>query len=354
MLLVKVGFGLVAAGTGVAVAASGGTVAQQLQQAAPPQQAVVSILGDANSFDVRVDGPLTHVRLANTTAPSPAAPGQQGQCLGAEAAAFLASMMPVGTPLKLTYGTDRFGRNLAAATTPDGKLLNAELARGGFAEVTAAGPGSATDPGIRPAVEAAARDAAVNKRGLYSPAIACTVPGQVKTVLDTVARVPAAAPPGARGADLHNAADSATVARAAADELLWAFQQNRQDIHWRVLDQATKADLEQQVTKARDQAAAAEVTLRNAASAAFNQEATTTSERAELARIAKRQAAIQAAESRRAALAARRAEAARQARAAAAKAARDRSDSNRNSRRSESGRSDSNRSRGDSDSSRNR
>src|SRR5882672_3780486 len=135
MLLMKVGIGVLTAGLGVAVAKTGGAAVVPTQQTPFPQQGVVSILSDANAFDIRSDGHLQRVRLANIAAPTPASPGLQAQCLGPEASAFLATVIPVGATLHLTYSQDRFGRALAQATTDDGRLVNAELARGGFVEV---------------------------------------------------------------------------------------------------------------------------------------------------------------------------------------------------------------------------
>lgn len=337
MLIAKVGLGLVLAGSGIAaVVTSGGATALAPQQPSLPGQAVVSALGDAGSFEVTADGSVTRIRLTDIAVPAAPVAGQPGQCLGVEATAFLAGLAPVGTPLTLTYDVDRFGRQLAAATTPDGRLLNAELARAGFAEPTTVDPDHpdrADGPDARPAVEAGVRDAAASRRGLHSPAVACTVPGQVKTVLDAAARIPAEPRTGARGAQLHTAAAAASAARAAADELLWGFEQNRREITWRVLDQATRDDLRRQLVAARDRAASAEVALRNAASATFNQEATALAVRTEDLRVAREQAKIRAAEARRLALVARRAEAARQARAAAARSARQRAESERASER---------------------
>ena len=71
-----------------------------------------------------------------------------------------------------------------------------------------------------------------------------------------------------------------------------------------MIDAATKAGLQQQVVAARDRAAATETALRNSASTAFNQEATTASIQVENARVAKAMAAIRKAEARRVAMAA--------------------------------------------------
>ncbi len=314
--VVKVGIGLVAiAGIGLGVAKATGATPTAIaisQQQPLPAQGVVAALSDGETFDIRSNDQLTRIRLLNIDAPAPAATDRPAQCLGAEAQAFLASVIPVGTTLQLAYDKDRFGRTVASVSTPDGRLVNAEVVRAGFAEVVKSNEDA---PSLSP-VEAASREASTNQRGLHSPGVGCTVPGQVKAVVDMVARVPAAPPAGAKGVDLNNAANSATDARAAADDLVLAFAQSRQEMTWLVLDQAERTQLEQQAQAARDRMAAAEVALRNAASAAFNQEATQGAAQAETDRVAKALAVIRRAEARAAAEAARRAEAARQAAAA--------------------------------------
>jgi micrococcal nuclease len=314
--VVKFGIGLVAiAGVGLAVVKVTGadpTAIALPQSTPPPAQGVVAALSDGETFDIRSNDQLTRIRLLSIDTPAPATPDRPAQCLGPEATAYLASVIPVGTTLQLTYDKDRFGRTVAMASTPDGRLVNAEVVRAGFAEVIK----TDEDGPTQSPVEAASREASTSQRGLHSPDVGCTVPGQVKAVTDMVARVPTTAPAGARGADLNNSANAATDARAAADELLWAFDQKRQEMIWLVLEPAERAKLEQQTRDAHDRVAAAEVTLRTAASATFNSEATQGAVQAEAARVAKQLAAIRAAEARRAAEAARRAEAARQAAAA--------------------------------------
>jgi micrococcal nuclease len=327
MLVLKIGMGLVTAGLGLAVAKStGSAVALAPERLLPlPEQAVISTLRDGSSFEIQANGHTTRIRLANIATPTGAGLGLAGQCLAPEAAAYLASAIPVGSTVNLEYTEDRYGRDLAAVTTQDGVLVNAELVRKGLA---AAVPSGDQQP-MLPGVEAAAREAAAAKRGLHSPDVPCTVPGQVRAVVDLVAKLPAPPAPGARGSDLTTVANAATTARDAAEQLLWAFQENRVDVAWTVIDPATRASLQQQTVAARDRAAATETALRSAASVAFNREATIFAAQEENARVAKAMAAIRKAEARRAAIAAqaaRRAEAARRAVQAARAAQRSNSD----------------------------
>jgi hypothetical protein len=127
--------------------------------------------------------------------------------------------------------------------------------------------------------------------------------------------VPTVAPPGARVLDLANSANSATDVRMAAEDLDSAFAQNRQAITWLVLAPTERAQLRAQVRAARDRAATAETTLRNAANVIVNIDATQAAVREEAALIARTLAKIRKAEADRAAEAARRAAAALEARA---------------------------------------
>ena len=101
----------------------------------------------------------------------------------------------------------------------------------------------------------------------------------------------------------------------AAEELDSAFEQNRQAITWLALAPAERAQLQIQVRAARDRAAAAETSLRNAANMVVNADATQAAVRGEAALIARTLAKIRKAEADRAAEAARRVAAAREAQA---------------------------------------
>lgn len=278
-----------------------------------PVRAAVATLVDGETFEVRTGGQTTRIRLLGIATPAPAASDRPGQCLGPESSAFLASVIPVGSEVQLAYGEDQLGRSGAAASTADGRLVNTEIVRAGLAEGLSIGDGPAALS--RASIEAAAQEATANQRGLHSPKLPCTVPGQVKAVLDLVARVPAAVPPGARGVDLNNLANAATDARVAADRMVWAFAENRRELTWRVLGSAELADLRGRITEARDRVTTSETALRVAANMALNAEATQGAAQAQAARIAHQLVVIRRAEARRIAAAARRAEAARQAEA---------------------------------------
>ena len=86
---------------------------------------------------------------------------------GAQATSFVRKLIPVGTRVRLEYDVerrDRYGRDLAYVYTPDGKMLNEEIVRAGFAVV------SVYPPNVRyvDLMRAAARDAREAERGLWS------------------------------------------------------------------------------------------------------------------------------------------------------------------------------------------
>jgi micrococcal nuclease len=276
-----------------------------------PEQAEVAALVDGDTFDVRSNNQVTRVRLGFVDTPAAPLPGQPAACLAHEATAKLAAVLPAGTQLKLIYGKDRFGRATAEATTPDGRLVNAEVVRAGFAQVVR----DDSENPVPASVDAAAREALERKRGAHATGIACTVPGRVKALTDLVARVPITAPPGARVLDLATSANRATDVRMAAEELDSAFAQNRQATTWLALASTERAQLQTQVRAARDRAAAAETSLRNAANTIVNADATQAAARGEAALIARALAEIRKAEADRAAEAARRAAAALEAQA---------------------------------------
>jgi micrococcal nuclease len=327
--VVKVGLGLVAVvgvGVGVAVGLKSGTSVIGIPQP-PPGQAEVATLVDGGTVDVRFDDQITRVRLGSIAAPGLGKPDRPRPCLASEASALLGTIIPAGTQLKLTYDRDQLGRTVAQAVTLDGRLVNAEVVRAGLATVVDDAPATS----VPPALVAAAHEALDNKRGMHDADIACTVPGQVKVITDQVAKVATAPPPGADVAVLVAAANSATDARMAAEELDSEFTQNRQEPTWLVLDATERSQLQARVETARDQAAAAETVLREATNIRVNQDATQTATQTEAARIAKALASIRKAEAQRAAEAARRAQAARKAQAYAAAEAQARAEARRKS-----------------------
>lgn len=115
-----------------------------------------------------VDGDTVHcrggrkVRLLLVDAPE----RDQGS-FGATATAVVERHAPVGTRLSLELDvqhTDRYGRTLAYARTPDGRMLNEELVRAGVAVVSVYPPNVRHVERLR-AIQDSARQ---QRRGLWS------------------------------------------------------------------------------------------------------------------------------------------------------------------------------------------
>src|SRR4051794_7094791 len=163
----------------LAVGGAGTATAVALAPEPSTDSATVTRVVDGDTVDVDIDGRSERIRLLNVDTPETKDPNQPVQCLGPEATAFLTGLLPPGTSVRLEYDrerTDRYDRTLAAVFSTDSTLVNAETARQGLAAVIVIDGNDRFYPPI-----AAARDEAVAAgRGLYSPDIACTVPGQVE------------------------------------------------------------------------------------------------------------------------------------------------------------------------------
>jgi micrococcal nuclease len=294
--LTKVGLGALAVvggltAVGVAVAPGSG-----------PQQATVAGHVDGDTFDVAVDGKTERIRLLNIDTPETVDPNKPVQCLGPEASQFLAAMLPIGSPVRLEFDEKRedgYGRTLAAAFTPDGKMVNAEVARAGFAQVVT------FDDNIRfrPPIEAAAQEAADSRRGLHSADVQCTLPGRALAVTNSVAQSPTVAtqPVGADSHALYVAAGLSAVAVGAATSLVYDIDHAVNDIAWLALSAAEQSQVRGQAQVAMDTVNGAQTALRDAATAAKarEDEAARQAAQAEADRVAREQAAAQAAEEQR-------------------------------------------------------
>jgi micrococcal nuclease len=130
------------------------------------QSCVVASVGDGDSFRCQPDG--ARVRLLLIDAPELAQ-----RPWGDSARLALHRLMPPGTTIRLerdVRSTDQFGRALAYAWLEDGRMVNEEMARAGYALVLVYPPDVRYIERIRTAV-ADAREA---RRGLWSvEAFAC-------------------------------------------------------------------------------------------------------------------------------------------------------------------------------------
>jgi len=122
--------------------------------------------GDAAGVE---DGIERKLRFLRIDAPELAHFGQPGECLGDEAAAFVAGLTPVGSSVVVAYDeerTDRYDRDLVHIWTSDGTWVNGAVLRAGLAVVVTFPPNRGYDDAVR----AAEDDARAARRGLWDPA----------------------------------------------------------------------------------------------------------------------------------------------------------------------------------------
>lgn len=146
------------------------------------ETAVVERVIDGDTFDATVDGrPGVRVRLLNVDTPETKDPERPVECLGPQASARLAELLPAGSQVTLegdVEPTDSYGRTLAGVTNAGGVLVNAEVAREGL------GVPMLIEPNRRfyDEVVAAHHEAKSAAHGLYAPTIDCTIPAAVTGV----------------------------------------------------------------------------------------------------------------------------------------------------------------------------
>jgi micrococcal nuclease len=131
-----------------------------------PVEAVVTSHLDGDTFTAMVNGLPREVRLIDVEAPDAQSPDATGQCLGSQASEFLNAMVPVGATLRLEFDEqqhDRYGQSLAAVYTPDGRMVNAEMAKAGLVRVDKDEQGR-----FSAELRDGLRDAAANRRGLHA------------------------------------------------------------------------------------------------------------------------------------------------------------------------------------------
>jgi len=203
-------------------------------------RATVSRVVDGDTVDVVLEGREQRIRLLNIDTPETVDPNEDVQCLGPEAAAHLASLLPAGTEVEVLADeqtTDRYDRMLAGIRLDDSRLVNAEMARAGLALPMRVG----ANDRFLPEVEQAHAEAVAAGRGLHDPEIDCTVPGQVAAVeaaaaglsdpaaSSTAGQADTAAAGAAAVAATALALQSALTSDAPRDGLVWAAVRARND-----------------------------------------------------------------------------------------------------------------------------
>ena len=144
---------------------------------------------DGDTLVAVIAGEETTVRLLNIDTPETKHPDLPVQCLGPEATEFLAERLPAGTEIELEYDEerlDRYDRTLAGVYE-SGSLVNAEIAAEGLGVPVYFEPNDRFLPEVEEAATAEAEGL-----GLFSAAIECTVPAQIKQLGAAADQIPAA------------------------------------------------------------------------------------------------------------------------------------------------------------------
>lgn len=286
-------------GAGLLAVAGVGTVAVAVTNdaGAPNPEAIVTRHVDGDTFEVIIDGHDERIRLLNIDTPETKDPDKPVQCLGPEASKFLSRLLPIGSPVRLEYDKqrrDRYGRLLAAVFTSEDQMVNAEVARAGFAKVVTY---NGNDK-FRPPIEAAWREAAYARRGLHSTRMSCTLPAQLTAMEESASQTLSTLtpPPSADSDEFARAASRAHSTRAAATSFLKKLAHVRGELAWTALTPQEHEGLTRRATAVRTRAAQKEKALRNAAKVARTreQQAQIAAQQRAAARAA-RQAAAQAA-----------------------------------------------------------
>jgi micrococcal nuclease len=172
---------------------------------------------DGDTIVVSINNLDQTIRLLNVDTPETKDPNQPVECLGPEASEYLKAALPVGSRVKLDFDAvrhDRYGRTLAGVFSPEGALVNAEIARQGLGLPVEFNGNSK----FLPPVKAAHEEAKAAKKGLFSESMACTLPAQLAQASKTLEAV-AAAPPASTSASAGAAVGTLVSAIAAAHTL---------------------------------------------------------------------------------------------------------------------------------------
>jgi len=107
------------------------------RDAIPSSAGVVEAVVDGDTIDVRIGGREERVRLIGIDTPETYVADGPPECYGPEASAFTATLLPVGSAVRLerdVVGRDDYGRLLAYVyRVDDGSLVNEAIAREGYA-----------------------------------------------------------------------------------------------------------------------------------------------------------------------------------------------------------------------------
>jgi micrococcal nuclease len=104
----------------------------------PEATATVQYVVDGDTVDLLIEGEEVRVRLIGVNTPESVDRNKPVQCFAKEASKYTASLLPVGTEVRLERDVeprDDYGRLLAYVyRASDGALINLELVRNGYAQ----------------------------------------------------------------------------------------------------------------------------------------------------------------------------------------------------------------------------
>lgn len=177
-------------------------------------EATIDRVIDGDTVDVRMYGDVHRVRLLNINSPEDNAGTGVTECMGAEATAALAGLLPEGTPVTLRYDSDRNDRydRLLAGVFVDDTLVNAEMAREGLAVPLVVGD---NERFIRE-VQSAEAEARESQAGIFGATLPCTLGSTVANYRSQVEVAVSSALP-TDSASITEVIAATTVVLAAAD-----------------------------------------------------------------------------------------------------------------------------------------
>ncbi|MEO5780657.1 thermonuclease family protein [Arthrobacter sp. PAMC25284] len=184
---------------------------------------------DGDTFEAAVDGEPTTIRLLNVDSPETKDPQVPVECLGPEATKGLEGLLPVGSKVRLELDVeplDKYGRTLAGVFSPDGTLVNAEVARLGLGVPVLIEPNKK----FYPPVEEAFAESRTAGTGLNSADIPCLPAQQVGSAADAIEAI-VAAPLSDAAADLDQR-HAGLVAALATISALKSAATTKDRAHW--------------------------------------------------------------------------------------------------------------------------
>ena len=182
------------------------------------QEATVEKVVDGDTIDViTADGELKRVRLLNINAPESVKPDSPIECMGPEAAAYTAGLLPAGEQVRLEFdraSEDKYGRTLAAVFLADGRNISTELARAGLGAAVRYG----NDGRFASDVESASDEAREEKHGVFADDVGCSLPSTLER-LETQSAAVAEATSGLSSTQLTERVATAAVLLEQLDAL---------------------------------------------------------------------------------------------------------------------------------------